>query len=206
MLRENYYVHSLTVLLSQGPGPVVNLRVVDVDMNAMTVWCEPPAVDPQCVKEVITRVIDENGKSQRVMRKSSFQETIYGLEPCTDYRILVSTKSSGGLQSEEREIRNRTLDDISSEPQAFNVTEVTTTSVTLQWFRPLTNPNCATDYTLSWAGDVDTDTVTISDTPTFKIVYIVDGLQACTNYTFTLNAESPAGSSPNTTLVQETAC
>lgn len=187
------------------PGPVVNLHVVDVDRTEMTVKCEPPAVDPQCAKEVITRVIDENGKSQRVMRKSNFEETIYGLEPCTDYRILVSTKSPSGLQSEERETRNRTLDDIPSEPQAFNVTDVTTTSVTLQWFRPATNPRCATDYTLTWAGDVN-DTITISDTSSFKIVYVVDGLNSCTNYNFTLNAESSAGQGPETILAQTTTC
>lgn len=188
------------------PGPVVNLHVVDVDVTEMTVRCEPPAVDPQCAKEVITRVIDENAKSQRVVRKSNFEETIYGLEPCTDYRILVSTKSSSGLQSEERETRDRTLDAIPSEPQAFNVTDVTTTSVTLHWFRPATNPRCATDYALEWAGNLDTGNITISDTSSFKIVYVVDGLQSCTNYIFTLNAESSDGSGPATTLTQKTDC
>ncbi|XP_045130639.1 protein sidekick homolog [Portunus trituberculatus] len=188
------------------PGPVVNLQVVNVDVTEMTVTCEPPAVDPQCAKEVITRIIDENAKSQRIVRRSSFQETINGLEPCTDYRILVSTKSPGGLQSEERETTSRTLDDLPSEPQAFNVTEVTTTSVTLQWFRPLINPRCATNYTLKWKSDVDNDIITISETSSFKTVYIVDGLQPCTIHNFTLNAESSVGSGLETALVQATNC
>lgn len=190
-----------------GPGPVVDLHVIDIDTEQLTVRCLPPEVDPQCVKEVITRVIDEDQKSLRFEnKKSQYEEHITGLKPCTNYRVLVSTRSPSGLESEVREVRNKTLDDVPSEPQEFAVSAVTTTSITLQWFRPATNPNCASEYSLTWMDDVYTDTITISDVSAFKVVYTVEGLRSCTDHTFKLYAESSAGPGPEATLTHSTAC
>ncbi|KAG0711097.1 Receptor-type tyrosine-protein phosphatase delta [Chionoecetes opilio] len=188
------------------PGPVVDLQVINIDTNRITINCQPPKVNPQCVKEIITRVIDENEKSLQIEKKSQYEETISGLKACTDYRVVVSIKSPSGLESEVREIRIRTLDDIPSEPQEFSVNEVTTTSITVQWFQPATNPRCASEYNLTWMDDTSDDTIIISDAPTFKVVYTLAGLQPCMNYNFTLNAESSVGEGPETTLSHSTAC
>lgn len=188
------------------PGPVVDLQVTDVSTDQLTVACQPPEVDPQCVKEVITRVINEDQKSLRAVKKTQFEETITGLQACTNYRVLVTTKSPSGLESEEREVSSKTLDDVPSEPQAFEVTEVTTTSITLQWFQPATNPNCAYEYILTWQDDTDSDTITLNDISTFKVLYTVEGLKPCTEHTFTIHAESPAGAGPNATVMYTTEC
>ena len=184
---------------------MVDLHVIDIGTNWLTIKCLPPTVDPQCVKEVITRVIDEDQKSLR-LEKTEYEGVITGLEACTNYRILVSTRSPSGLQSEVSEIRNMTLDDLPSEPQAFAVIEVTTTSITLQWFQPATNPRCASVYKLTWEDDVNTDTITISDASSFKTEVTVDGLRPCTNINFKLYAESLVGAGPETTLKYSTAC
>lgn len=199
-------VHGLTGFLSPGPSPVVDLKFTSITTNQMTITYEPPTKDAQCVKEIITRVIDE---SQKLRSKKSvkqvFEETFTGLQACTEYTIEVSTVSPSGLESLVERVRNTTLEDLPSAPQELGVNSVTTTSITLQWFQPAVNPGCVTEYTLSWTDSVDTQSATISDS-NFKVVYTVANLLPCLSYEFTLVSESASGTSEATTFTQQTNC
>lgn len=192
--------------LSPGPGPVVDLRFKSIEVTQLTISYSSPANDPQCVKEVITRVTDA---SQRLRRnkvvKASYEETFTGLQACTDYIVQVSTVSPSGLESLVEEITDKTLDALASAPQELGANDVTTTSITLQWFQPVENPRCVTDYVLTWSDSISNDTTTVN-TSTFKVEHTVEGLTACTSYDFSLYSESLAGVSEEVTFTQKTTC
>lgn len=185
---------------------MVDLKFTSIETHQLSISYQPPEKDAQCVKEIITRITDNNQRLRwKKATKYVLEETITGLEACTDYTIHVSTVSPTGLESLVEEISEKTLGDTPSEPQTLGANDVTTTSITLQWFQPATNPNCVTDYILTWSDTVSNSTVNVSAS-TFKVEYTVDGLTACTTYDFSLIASSPDGESGETTLTQATAC
>lgn len=189
------------------PDPVRDLRFKSIDTNQLTISYQLPEKDPQCVKEIVTRITDNNQRLHRKKAvKSAFEETFTGLASCTDYTVQVSTVSPTGLESLVEEISENTLSDLPSVPQEFTAIAFTTTSVTVQWFQPAVNPRCVTDYLLSWInpdGVVANATVNAS---TFKVVYNVDSLTPCTIYDFFLSADSLSGESSETTFQNTTLC
>lgn len=110
--------------------------------------------------------------------------------------------SPSNLASAWKDVRNKTEDDVSSEPQAFGMSAVTQTSITLQWYSPVTNPNCVAQYVLSW----DSNEVKISADNNFKTEYEVTGLSPCTPYTFSLLAKSSNGPSGSVEFTETTEC
>lgn len=185
------------------PSPVQNLLITTITTNSMSISFDPPATHPQCVKEYDIRIIDQDqAYAERETATPNLADTISGLEPCTNYLIKVRVISPTSLASPWRVVSNKTESDLASEPQAFGTSSVTQTSVYLQWYPPATNPNCVTEYVLTW----DEYTVNIPSTGAFKMEYEVTGLIPCTGYTFSLMAKSSEGTSDPIQCVPTTEC
>lgn len=178
-----------------------------IDTNQLTISYQLPEKDPQCVKEIVTRITDNNQRLHRKKAvKAALEETFTGLASCTDYTVQVSTVSPSGMESLVEEISEKTLSDMPSAPQEFTAIDITTTSFILEWYQPAVNPSCVTDYLLSWVDhDGVSDNATVSAS-TFKVVYNVDNLTPCTIYDFVLSADSLSGESSEATFQNTTLC
>lgn len=177
--------------------------VTTVTTTSMTISFDPPQTHQQCVKEYDIRIVDE--EAVRVARQGVspyLTNEISGLVPCTEYLVSVRAVTPSNLFSPWEDIRNRTADDVASEPQAFKVTDATTTSISLEWFSPATNPNCVVEYQLAWDSGEDI----IPADGSFKVEYDATGLVECTDYTFTLTAINDAASSASVQATGSTVC
>ncbi|KAG7160511.1 Neogenin-like 1 [Homarus americanus] len=202
-------VTNSTYTFDIAPGAVSDLQVTDVHKNELTISFDPPTVNGQCVKEYDIHVIDLD--SQVTMTRLGGPETIEnfitGLHSCTNYEIKVRSVSSTEKASEWLTVQNRTQDDIPSKPQQLGMYDSTSSSISLEWYKPSLNPNCASKYTLTWQDSQGHSAhVTVNDQGTFKQRYTVNGLKTCETYTFNLLAESSAGKSNPARYKQSTLC
>lgn len=199
-------LNDLTIYFDTAPSPVVNLKTTDISTDQLTISFDPPETHPQCVKEFDISIIDEDqtrSVKELVTPLPYIDNTITGLRACTNYLVRVSAVSPTGKRSSWEEVRNTTEKAAPSEPQELGVNEYTQTSITVQWFAPVDNSRCVTDYELSWTGSVSASTV-IHNTGNFKMIHTVSGLDACQNYTFSVIAQSDVGDSPAATFNQMT--
>ncbi|XP_071525803.1 fibronectin-like [Panulirus ornatus] len=190
------------------PGPVVDLKVKSISTDQLTITYDPPRSHPQCVKEYDIEVIDQDQTREQTLRRVTpyMDDTITGLKACTHYLVKVRAVSPTGKKGPWVDVTNVTSVATPSEPQVFGMSDVTETSISLQWFQPATNPRCATQYVLQWEGDGTSESVTISGVSDFKLTYTVEGLKACVEYTFTVKAKSSTDESAPVQLTQSTRC
>lgn len=199
-------LHELMAYFDTAPSPVGNLQTTDISTDQLTISFDPPETHPQCVKEYDISIIDEDQKrsvKELVTPSPYVENTITGLKACTNYLVKVRSVSPTGKRSTWEEVRNTTDEATPSEPQELGVNDYTQTSITVQWFGPVDNSRCVTDYELSWTGSVSGSTV-IPNTNDFKMIHTVSGLDACQDYTFTVIAKSASGDSPAATFSQTT--
>ncbi|XP_042237339.1 receptor-type tyrosine-protein phosphatase F-like [Homarus americanus] len=232
----NRYDVSLTVVTPEGthsetvrnftntpedtPGPVVNLKADKVQSTSVEVSFSVPKVNLQCVGGYDIKVINFDASKDAAPRGTEGQQdialqvtdnrivsTVSGLNACTNYEIKVGALSlSGELTSPWEAVIERTDDLAPSEPQHFEVKEVTRNSVTFQWYQPTSNLPCLTAYKLTYKHLITTKTKIITDISNYKMEYMVDGLSHCAQYTFTLSAKSVTKESQDLQIVQHTAC
>ncbi|XP_064098706.1 uncharacterized protein LOC135209881 [Macrobrachium nipponense] len=182
-----------TRTLDLAPGIPTNVSIVKVTSHSIDIRYDPPAVNPQCTVEYDFEIIDKSanrvtsGNEKRVGLDNIFQH----LEACTLYEARVRAVSHTSLHSDWAVVSEVTKEDIPSAPQNFAVTSVTSTAVNLQWFRPAANDRCIAEYYLDWSEG----SMSICCPLKFEMEASVTGLNACTDYTFTVNAVTPEGAS-----------
>ncbi|TOF90583.1 hypothetical protein CGJ15_24480, partial [Vibrio parahaemolyticus] len=191
------------------PGPVTNLMVTDVAETGVRLSFDPPTEEPQCVKEYDIRVINEDLRRlvKPMLAEGPVTDFITGLEACTNYLFKVRAITATEKEGPWTEVRQKTADSTPSDPQQFSAKEITTSSITVEWYEPATYSNCVTEYLLSWEGaSGDSDSQEITSTSTFKSEVTIDGLNACESYTFSLSAKSTIGESHVVTFTASTLC
>ena len=121
-----------------------------------------------------------------------------GLEAFTVYECYVTASTNGGESQPSNNDSARTDEDTPTVPRDFIYTEITSTSVTLQWRRPEYPNGVINEYVLEYD---DESPITISipvefinDSDEYNETSItVEYLNEFTNYTFSLSAITGGG-------------
>ncbi|XP_045102438.1 uncharacterized protein LOC123498935 isoform X2 [Portunus trituberculatus] len=178
------------------PSPPTSLQVTDITSSTAHITFSPPLEHPLCVVEYDFEVQEMKSiKSIKVISPSVYlQETLSGLNACTDHEVRISAVTPSGLESEKANVNFTTSEDTPSAPRALTHITVTVDQIELHWFAPLTNRLCVDMYKVSWTSGSDsgnTDYTPSGYPPEVKMT--VSGLETCTSYTFTVVPVTPLG-------------
>ena len=135
--------------------------------------------------------------------------TLTGLMPFTNYICYVTASNGGGESGPSNNSTARTNETTPSDPpRGFNVSDKTSTSISLEWTRPATPNGIITAYRLQYTDhlqytnvSVTIPTMFVTDNDEYNVTsYIVDNLNEFTNYTFTLYSVTNSGDGPLTAI------
>ena len=133
--------------------------------------------------------------------------TITDLNPFTTYDCYVTASTGGGESSPSNTESDTTNEAVpSGPPEGFNVTEVTATSVSLEWRRPSVPNGVIVNYILQYSTNTDTIPVTFNSTnDEYNVTSItVENLNEYTNYTFNISAVTNGGTGPFDSIERRT--
>ena len=130
------------------------------------------------------------------------------LEAFTVYECYVTASTNGGESEPSNNDSARTDEDSPTVPRDFIYTEITSTSVTLEWTRPEYPNGVISEYVLEYDNESLTQPITISipvefieDSDEYNETNItVEYLNEFTDYTFNLSAVTGGGTGPEATI------
>ena len=130
------------------------------------------------------------------------------LEAFTVYECYVTASTNGGESEPSNNDSARTDEDTPTVPRDFNYTQITSTSVTLEWTRPEYPNGVISEYVLEYVNESLTQPITISIPVEFinaldeynETNITVEYLNEFTNYTFSLSAITGGGTGPEATI------
>ena len=130
------------------------------------------------------------------------------LEAFTVYECYVTASTNGGESQPSNNDSATTDEDSPTVPRDFIYTEITSTSVTLEWTRPEYPNGVISEYVLEYDNESLTQPITISipvqfieDSDEYNETNItVEYLNEFTNYTFNLSAVTGGGTGPEATI------
>ena len=130
------------------------------------------------------------------------------LKAFTAYECYVTASTNGGESEPSNSDSATTDEDTPTVPRDFNYTEITSTSVTLEWRRPEYPNGVISEYVLEYVNESLTQPITISipvqfinDSDEYNETNItVEYLNEFTNYTFNLLAVTGGGTGPEATI------
>ena len=137
--------------------------------------------------------------------------TLTGLIPFTMYDCYVTATTGGGESQPSNNDTART-DEAASDgpPRNFTITDITATTISLEWIRPQVPNGIITIYTIEYANDTTTNIIEIPvvfnpmDDEYNVTSTTVGFLNEFTNYTFTISATTGGGVGPNITVMETT--
>ncbi|XP_076061138.1 von Willebrand factor A domain-containing protein 7-like [Oratosquilla oratoria] len=183
------------------PNPPQNLTVVDVDKHSIEVSWYEPDVNPQCVTEYDVDIIMVKNNTRHVafQRGVPYVEVFSGLQPCSQHLMRVRAGYMENLYSPWVQAVATTLEDLPSEPREFRVKKVAEKSLTLTWWQPEYNQECALQYHLQWTdsdGTLSSMSI-VSPNPGIPLPLEIEtqvlGLTPCVEYEFKVSAMTPSG-------------
>ena len=130
------------------------------------------------------------------------------LEAFTVYECYVTASTNGGESEPSNNDSATTDEDSPTVPRDFIYTEITSTSVTLEWTRPEYPNGVISEYVLEYDNESLTQPITISipvqfidDSDEYNETSItVEYLNEFTDYTFNLSAVTGGGTGPEATI------
>ena len=130
------------------------------------------------------------------------------LEVFTVYECYVTASTNGGESEPSNNDSATTDEDSPTVPRDFIYTEITSTSVTLEWTRPEYPNGVISEYVLEYDNESLTQPITISipvqfidDSDEYNETSItVEYLNEFTDYTFNLSAVTGGGTGPEATI------
>jgi len=131
-----------------------------------------------------------------------------GLVAFTEYECYVTASTNGGESEPSNNDSARTDEDTPTVPREFNYSQITSTSVTLEWTRPEYPNGVISEYILEYVNESLTQPITISipvefieDLDEYNVTSItVEYLNEFTDYTFNLSAVTGGGRGPEATI------
>ena len=137
--------------------------------------------------------------------------TLTDLMPFTMYDCYV-TATTGGGESQPSNMDTARTDEAAPDgpPRNFMVTDITATTISLEWIRPQVPNGIITLYTLEYTDGSTTNEISIpvifntTDDEYNVTSTTVELLNEFTNYTFTISATTGGGVGPNVTIMETT--
>lgn len=177
--------------------------------HSIDIQYDPPVVNPQCTVEYDIEVIDL-GASTKVAyyrRETRLDSIFHDLEACHRYEARVRATSRTQLHSGWVTAFGNTSAEATSQPLELSLFSATTSSLTITWFRPDTNPDCVQEYKLQWSSSSGgSGSQTIGGPLYYEVETTITGLTACTPYDLSVTAVSAVGESSPQTLTATTLC
>ena len=204
--------------LEAAPTPPLNFTLIQSSSSSSleASWVEPATLNGVLANYTITcQVSSTQFYSQQIMGSrlvdtvspTSTTATITDLNPFTTYDCYVTASTGGGESSPSNTESNTTSEAVpSGPPEGFNVTEVTATSVSLEWRRPSVPNGVIINYILQYSTNTYTIPVTFNSTnDEYNVTSItVKDLNEYTNYTFNISAVTNGGTGPGATTSTRT--
>ena len=196
--------------LEAAPTPPLNFTLIQSSSSSSleASWVEPATLNGVLANYTITcQVSSTQFYSQQIMGSrlvdtvspTNTTATITDLNPFTTYDCYVTASTGGGESSPSNTESNTTSEAVpSGPPEGFNVTEVTATSVSLEWRRPSVPNGVIVNYILQYSTNTNTIPVTFNSTnDEYNVTSItVENLNEYTNYTFNISAVTNGGTGP----------
>ncbi|XP_063613332.1 von Willebrand factor A domain-containing protein 7-like [Penaeus indicus] len=195
--------------LDLAPGAPQNLLITKETAHSIDIQYDPPVVNPQCTVEYDIEVIDlgASTKLTQYRRETRLDSVFHDLEACHNFEARVRATSRTQLHSDWVTAYGSTSAEITSQPLELALFSATTSSLTLSWFRPDTNPDCVQEYKLQWSSSSGgSGSLTITGPLFYEVEATITGLTACTPYDLSVTAVSAVGESSPQTLTATTLC
>ncbi|XP_045608770.2 phosphatidylinositol phosphatase PTPRQ isoform X1 [Procambarus clarkii] len=177
-------------LVEAARGPPENVAVVGEFTNALNVSWDPPGEEPSYYTV-------EAGTSNEITHDTFF--LIEGLQPCTDYSIIVTSVYEGAGQTFPAFTDGETDISVPPAPPRCWFDNIDTTLLTAYWSDP--NIQCpVTNHSISWTSHVlwnDEEDTGVAQTSGDH--HTVRNLKPYTNVTVSVSAATEAGYGPSTT-------
>ena len=183
-------------------------------------WTQPSTLNGVLTNyTVYCRISSEQFYSEQIPNSNEFTEfnttspdttevVLTGLKVFTVYECYVTASTNGGESEPSNSDSATTDEDTPTVPRDFNYTEITSTSVTLEWRRPEYPNGVISEYVLEYVNKSLTQPINISipvqfidDSDEYNETNItVEYLNEFTNYTFNLSAVTGGGRGPEATI------
>ena len=209
---------------SLAPSSPENFNVVQVTGSSTTLsasWTQPSTLNGiLTIYTVYCRISSEQFYLEQIPDEEQnftiFNTTspdttevvLTGLEVFTVYECYVTASTNGGESEPSNNDSARTDEDTPTVPRDFIYTQITSTSVTLEWTRPEYPNGVINEYVLEYVNESLTQPITISIPVEFindldeynETSITVEYLNEFTNYTFSLSAITGGGIGPEATI------
>ena len=205
-------MHSIyACIVSIAPTPPLNFRLTEQSSSSLEAsWEEPSTLNGVLTNYTIYCSLSSSQfYSEQLMLSINEPSTtvdpvsttanITGLYPFTSYECYATASTGGGKSSRSNNASARTSqEEPAGPPEGFNFTDVTATSVSLEWRRPSVPNGVILDYILQYSTSTVTIPVTFnSDSDEYNVTsYTVESLNEYTNYTFNISAVTSGGTGP----------
>uniref|UniRef100_A0A1X7VP48 Fibronectin type-III domain-containing protein n=1 Tax=Amphimedon queenslandica TaxID=400682 RepID=A0A1X7VP48_AMPQE len=201
------------------PTPPLNFTLTELSLSSLKAsWEEPSTLNGVLANyTVYCNLSSLQFYSQQLMLSFNAPPTtvdpdsttanITGLYPFTNYDCYATASTGGGESSRSNNDSARTSEEEpAGPPEGFNVTDVTATSVSLEWRRPSVPNGVILHYFLQYSAYNVTIPVTFNTSSDEYSVtsYTVESLNEYTNYTFTISAVTSGGAGPLATTSTRT--
>ena len=193
--------------------------MLDSSTTLSASWTQPSALNGiLTIYTVYCRISSEQFYSEQIPdEEQNFTVTtspnttevvLTGLKAFTAYECYVTASTNGGESEPSNSDSATTDEDTPTIPRDFNYTEITSTSVTLEWRRPEYPNGVISEYVLEYDDESLTQPINISipvqfinDSDEYNETSItVEYLNEFTNYTFNLSAVTGGGRGPEATI------
>ena len=205
--------------LEAAPTPPLNFRLTEQSSTSLEAsWEEPSTLNGVLTNyTVYCSLSSSQFYSEQLMLSINVPSTtvdpvsttanITGLYPFTSYECYATASTGGGKSSRSNNASARTSEEEpAGPPEGFNFTDVTATSVSLEWRRPSVPNGVILHYILQYSTGTVTIPVTFnSDSDEYNVTsYTVESLNEYTNYTFNISAVTSGGTGPLATTSTRT--